>query len=141
MKYVLYLLLLLASCKENKPGETVAASPITGKWQYERIELYEDATVQYTDSLVQQLDKMHQGLCFAFSAKNIFRVTQFKSSGVEEFVAEQPFELAADQKTLDLKNNGRPDDHFPIISLNDSVLKINAFKSKEGYLVFRKIKS
>lgn len=134
MKYFLYLLLLLASC-QSKEKE----SPIVGTWEYDKIELYSGVTLNdFQDSLFNVLEGQQKGLSLSFTKENIFKVTQKKGNGKEEFIAEQPYELPEDKKSLILKNTGRPDDNFPIIELSNNLLKINMFKSKEGYLVFRK---
>lgn len=135
MKYLLYLSLLLAACQSKEKGPS-----IVGKWEYEKIELYSGEKFDLQDSLSNKLHSQHIGLTFSFTGTNIFKVTQKRGNNQEEFIAEQKYELPEDKKTLRLINTGRPDDNFPIIDLSDSLLKINAFYSKEAYVVFRKKK-
>jgi hypothetical protein len=131
MKYLIYLLFILVSCKQKE-------NPIVGKWEYEKMESYSGEPMNLEDSLIASLHQQQKGLTFSFTGKNVFKVTQRKEDNTEKFVAEQPYELAADKKSLMLKNTGRPDDNFPIIELSDSLLKINVFDSKEAYMVFGK---
>jgi hypothetical protein len=133
MKYLIYLLLLIVSCKQ-KENE----NPIVGKWEYERMELYGGEPVNLQDSMINNLHQQQKGLTFTFTGKNIFKVSNTKAKNPQDFVAEQPYELAADKKNLVLKNTGRPDDNFAIVELSDSLLKINIFYSKEAYMVFAK---
>ncbi len=131
MKYFIWLLLILVSC-EQKEKESI----IVGKWEYERMETYSGDPINLADSLINNLHQQQKGLTFSFSSKNVFKVTHTKASNPEDFVAEQPYELSTDKKSLILKNTGRPDDNFSIIELSDSLLKINVFYSKEAYMVF-----
>jgi len=133
MKYPFYILLVLASCTAKKK-----ADPLLGKWEYEKIELYSGEPVNLQDSIFNLLHTQQTGLTFYFEKNNIFKVTQKKPDNTETPMAEQPYELPEDKKTLRLKNRGQEDDNFPIISMSDSILKINIFYSKVGYLVFRK---
>ena len=100
------------------------------------MEMYSGELMNLEDSLINSLHQQQKGLTFSFTGKNVFKVTQRKENSAEVFVAEQPYELAADKKNLVLKNTGRPDDNFAIIELSDSLLKINIFDSKEAYMVF-----
>lgn len=100
------------------------------------MEMYSGEPTDLEDSLIKGLHLQQKGLAFSFTGKNVFKVTQRKANNIEEFVAEQPYELSTDKKSLILKNTGRPDDNFPIIELSDSLLKINIFDSKEAYMVF-----
>jgi len=109
-----------------------------GKWEYERMETYSGEPINLGDSLINSLHQQQKGLTFSFTNKNIFKVTNTTAKNPEDFLAQQPYELPADKKSLLLKNTGRPDDNFSIIELSDSLLKINIFYSKEAYMVFRK---
>lgn len=133
MKYLVCLLLLFAAChhKDKAPS-------IIGTWEYDRMEMYSGEKMNMQDSLIASLHEQQKGLTFSFSTSNRFNVTHTKARNPEDFLAEQPYELAADKKNLILKNSGRPDDNFAIIDLSDSLLKINVFYSKEAYMVFRK---
>ena len=133
MKYIIYLLLILVSCKQKEKENL-----IVGKWEYEKMEMYSGEPMNMEDSLINSLHQQQKGLIFSFTGKNVFKVTQRKANNTEEFMAEQPYELAADKKNLILKNTGRPDDNFAIIELSDSILKVNIFYSKEAYMVFAK---
>jgi hypothetical protein len=132
MKRLIYtgVLLFLLSCQARKK------EPIIGTWEYERIELYDQKSDALSDSLLNKLHEMQKGFFLVFT-KTEARFLQ-KKDGREEQMGNQPFSLEKANKGLRLKNTGRPDDIFPIISLSDSILKINMFESKEGYLVFRK---
>ena len=133
MKYLIYLLFVLVSCKQR--GKE---NPIVGKWEYERMEMYSGEPMNLEDSLINNLHQQQKGWTFSFTSKNVFKVTNTKANNPEDFLAEQPYELSADKKSLILKNTGRPDDNFSIIELSDSLLKINVFYSKEAYMVFAK---
>ena len=133
MKHLIYLLLIFVSCKQ-KGNE----NPIVGKWEYDRMELYSGEPINLQDSMINNLHQQQKGLTFTFTGKNVFKVSNTKAKNPQDFVAEQPYELAADKKNLVLKNNGRPDDNFAIVELSDSLLKINIFYSKEAYMVFAK---
>lgn len=133
MKYLICFLFIAVACK---PKEKQNA--IVGKWEYERMEMYSGEPIILADSLINNLHQQQKGLTFSFTGKNIFKVTNSKAKSPEDFVAEQPYELAADKKLLKLKNTGRADDNFSIIELSDSLLKINIFLSKEAYMVFGK---
>jgi len=127
--------MILAACGQK---EKVKTNPIVGKWEYERIERYSGEAINLQDSLFKALHTAQTGLCFSFSKDNVFKVTQKKPGGTEEFIAEQPYELPDSTKILCLKNTSKSDDNFSIIDLSDSILKINVFYSKEAYMVFRK---
>ena len=137
MKFFFSLLLLcfLFACQSKKKEAT---SPITGKWEYKTIELYGGDTFDLANPSYQTLNQQHLGLRLQFSDGKIFTVTQQKPGQSEEFVARQDYELQGDT-ILRLKNTGRPDDEFPIISISDSLFKVNLFKSAVGYLVFRRV--
>ncbi len=133
MKYLIYLLFILVSCKPKEKE-----NPIVGKWEYIKMEMYSGQPIDLTNPAINKLHEDQRGWTFAFSKDNVFRVTHVKTDKPEDFVAEQPYELSADKKSLLLKNTGRPDDNFSIIELSDSLLKINIFYSKEAYMVFGK---
>jgi hypothetical protein len=134
MKYFIVLALVIASCQSGKE------SPLSGTWEFEKNEMFPGVVLNaYQDSLFfKVLQEQQKNLTLTFKGNN-FKVHQLKD-GKEEPMGSQPFELSPDQKSLILKNQGRPDDIFPIVALSDSVLKLNMFHSKEGYLVFRKKK-
>lgn len=134
MKYLIWLLFILVSCKQKEKE-----NPIVGKWEYERMETYSGEPINLADSLINSLHQQQKGLTFSFTNKNVFKVSNPKAKNPEDFVAEQPYELSADKKSLILKNTGRPDDNFSIVELSDSLLKINIFYSKQAYMVFRKM--
>lgn len=131
MKYLICFLLFLASCKQKEKENS-----IVGKWEYERMEKYSGEPIDLGDSLVNNLHQQQKGLTFSFDKKNIVRVSNPKAKNPQDFIAEQPYELAADKKNLVLKNRGREDDNFSIIELSDSLLKINMFYSEVAYMVF-----
>ena len=131
MKYLICLLICFASCKQKEKGVT-----IVGEWEYERMEKYSGELIDLGDSLFYNLHQQQKGLTFSFNKKNVFRVSNSKAKKPQDFVAEQPYELAADKKNLVLKNKGREDDNFSIIELSDSLLKINIFYSEVAYMVF-----
>ena len=133
MKYLLYLLLILVSCKQK--GKE---NPIVGKWEYERMEMYSGEPINLEDSLINNLHQQQKGWTFSFTGNNVFKVSNPKANNPQDFIAEQPYELSADKKSLILKNTGKADDNFSIIELSDSLLKINIFYSKEAYMVFGK---
>jgi len=133
MKYVIFILLIFASCKQKEKENL-----IVGKWEYEKMERFDSVTINLQDSLFNDLHQRQTGMTFSLSKNNIFKVTQKKENGREEFIAEQKYELPEDKKILRLINTGRPDDNFPIIELSDSLLKINIFYSDKAYMVFRK---
>ena len=131
MKYVIILTLLIASCQSKNK------SPLEGKWEFERNELYPGVELNsFQDSMFKVLNEQQRGLTISFKGKT-FNASLVRE-GKTEPMGEQPFEIPGDQKSLILKNRGRADDIFPIVSISDSVFKLNMFKSKEGYLVFRK---
>ena len=134
MKYILFLSLVIASCQSGKQ------TPLSGTWEFEKNEMFPGVELNaFQDSLFfTVLQEQQKSLTLTFKGNN-FKVHQLKD-GKEVPMGNQPFELSPDQKSLILKNKGRPDDIFPIVSLSDSVLKLNMFLSKEGYLVFRKKK-
>jgi hypothetical protein len=134
MKILLGALIFLAACQSKKEEENL----IVGKWEYEGIERYDSVPVDLQDSALNALHQQQKGLTFYLSKDKTFKVTQLKSDNTEQFVAEQPYELPEDMKFLILKNTGRPDDKFPIISLSDSIMKMNVFNSPFAYVVFRK---
>ena len=133
MKYLIWLLFIFISCKQKEKENL-----IVGKWEYERMEMYSGEPINLADSLISNLHQQQKGLTFSFTSKNIFKVTNHKANNLNDFVAEQPYELSTDKKLLILKNTGRADDNFSIIELSDSLLKINVFYSKEAYMVFAK---
>lgn len=133
MKYLIYLLFILVSCKQK--GKE---NPIVGKWEYERMEMYSGEPMNLEDSMINSLHQHQKGWTFSFTGNNVFKVSNLKATNPQDFIAEQPYELSADKKSLILKNTGRPDDNFSIIELSDSLLKINVFYSKEAYMVFGK---
>lgn len=131
MKYLIYFLLILASCKQKEKEVS-----IVGTWEYERMEKYSGELIDLGDSLINNLHQQQKGLTFSFDKKDVFRVSNPKAKNPQEFMAEQPYELAADKKNLVLKNKGREDDNFSIIELSDSLLKVNIFYSDVAYMVF-----
>jgi len=133
MKYLIWLFFILVSCKQKEKENHIA-----GKWEYERMEMFDGTPVNLEDSLVNNLHQQQKGLTFSFTGKSTFKVTHMRENNREEFVAEQPYELLDSNKTLRLKNTGRPDDNFPIIALTDRELKINIFYSDKAYMVFIK---
>lgn len=135
MKYTLFLLLILSACNSKKEA---SKSAITGNWEYKTIELYSGEKFDITDSIYFVLHQQHIGLKLTFSGGKTFSVSQKKPGKPEEFIASQDYELPGDT-ILRLKNTGRPDDEFPIISISDSLLKVNLFKSPMGYIVFKKV--
>ena len=135
MKYTLYLLLILSACNTKKETSEYA---ITGKWEYKTIELYSAEKFDLTDSMYNILHQHHTGLKLAFSGGKSFSVLQKRPGKPEESIARQDYELTGDT-ILRLKNTGRPDDEFPIISISDSLLKVNLIRSPVGYLVFNKV--
>ena len=102
------------------------------------MEMYSGEPMNLEDSLTNSLHQQQKGWTFSFTGNNVFKVSNPKANNPQDFIAEQPYELSADKKSLILKNTGRPDDNFPIIELSDSLLKINVFYSKEAYMVFGK---
>jgi len=133
MKYLIWLLFILVSCTQKEKE-----NPIAGKWEYEKMEMMDGSAINLEDSLIYNLHQQQKGLTFSFTGKNTFKVTHLRENNREEFVAEQPYELLDSNKTLRLKNTGRPDDNFPIIALTDRQLKINIFYSDKAYMVFTK---
>ncbi len=121
----------MASCKQKEKEVS-----IVGKWEYDRMEKYSGEPIDLGESLFNNLHQQQNGLTFSFDKKNVFRVSNSKAKNPQDFVAEQPYELAADKKNLVLKNRGREDDNFAIIELSDSLLKINIFYSDVAYMVF-----
>lgn len=132
MRIIILLALFFAGCKSQKNDA------LSGTWEYSRMEFYEGRAIDQNDSLVMRLHQMQKGLILNFSNNKDLKVTQRKDNGKEDALGNQPYELASGQKELILKNKGRADDRFPIISISDSILKLNMFNSKEGYLVFKK---
>ena len=135
MKYILFLLVVLPACNSKKEA---SKSAITGNWEYNTIELYSGEKFDLTDSMYNTLHQQHIGLKLSFSGNKTFSVSQRRPGKPEEFIARQDYEMDGDT-ILRLKNTGRPDDEFPIISISGSLLKINLFKSPMGYLVFQKL--
>src|SRR5687767_7384620 len=135
MKYTLFLLLIFSACNTKK--ET-SKSDITGTWEYKTIELYSGEKFDLTDSMYNMLHQQHVGLKLIFSGGKTFSVYQKKPGKPEEFIASQDYELPGDT-ILRLKNTSKPDDEFPVISISDSILKVNLFKSPVGYVVFKKL--
>lgn len=133
MKYLLLFSLVFAACQS-----TDKKSPVEGSWEFEKNELYPGVVInRFQDSLLRVVEKQQAGLTLKFTGSN-FTVTQLKD-GREEKMGNQPFEISEGNKSLILKNSdGRADDVFPIVLLNDSIFKLNMFNSKEGYLIFRK---
>jgi len=136
MKYCVYLLLLvLLSCESSKESDTPS---IAGRWEYKTIEWFNGEPFTLNDSISNVLHQQHVGLILTLTKKKSFIVTQIKA-GKEVNIAEQPYELPPGDSILRLKNTGRPDDEFPIIGLNDSLLRVNLFHSNIGYPVFRRV--
>ncbi|HUR65249.1 MAG TPA: hypothetical protein VMZ03_02760 [Chitinophagaceae bacterium] len=137
MKYFVVILLILSACQSKKadPQE----SPITGEWEYETIELYSGEKFDRSDSMFNLLHLQHVGLTISFTGNKTFTATRKHRNEPDEFLGKQHYKLEGDT-ILRLINTGRPDDRFPIISLNDSLLKANLFNSPLGYLVFRRKK-
>lgn len=133
MKYLIYVLFFLASCKQKDKEVS-----IVGKWEYQKMETYSGEPIDLANPTINKLHEDQKGWTFSFDKKNVFKVTHVKTDKPEEFVAEQPYELTEDKKTVILKNTGRPDDKFPIIELSDSLLKINIFYSDKAYMVFER---
>ncbi len=133
MKYLIYLLLILVSCKEKAKEVS-----IVGKWEYERMEMYSGQPMDFANPAIAKLHEDQKGWTFTFNKDNVFKVTHVKTDKPEDFVAEQPYELPEDKKYVILKNKGRPDEKFPIIELSDSILKINIFYSDSAYMVFKR---
>ncbi|MBC7874650.1 MAG: hypothetical protein H7Y01_11665 [Ferruginibacter sp.] len=133
MKYLIWLLFIVVSCKQKEKE-----NQIVGKWEYERMETYSGEPINLADSLINNLHQQQKGLTFSFTSKNVFKVSNPKAKNPQDFIAEQPYELSTDKKSLVLKNKGRPDDNFSIIELSDSLLKINIFYSDTAYMVFGK---
>ena len=134
MKLFLLLILITASCQsKNQPPKP----SLTGKWVYEIIEFSGGEKIDLRDSLYMPLHKQHEGLTLTFSGEKTFTVTQKKAGKAEEFVASQDYRMEGDT-ILRLINTGRPDDRFPVVSLTDSVLRVNLFNSPMGYPVFRR---
>jgi Lipocalin-like domain len=137
MKYLIYLLLIFFSCKQKVKEPSIAKEvSITGKWEYVKMETYSGRPIDLTNPAIAKLHEDQKGWTFSFSKNNVFKVTHVKTDKPENFVAEQPYELSADKKTVILKNTGRPDDKFPIIELSENILKINIFYSDSAYMVF-----
>lgn len=133
MKYLIYVLFFLVSCKQKAKEVS-----IVGKWEYQKMETYSGQPIDLSNPVISKLHEDQKGWTFSFDKNNVFKVTHVKTDKPEEFVAEQPYELAEDKKTVILKNTGRPDDKFPIVALSDSILKINIFYSDSAYMVFRR---
>ena len=133
MKYILFLL-LLSACNSKK--ET-SKSAFTGNWEYKTIEFYSGEKFDLTDSMFTRLHQQHVGLNIRFSGKT-FSAWQKKPGKPDESMGRQDYELVGDS-ILRLINTGRPHDEFPIISITDSILKLNLFNSPMGYVVFRKV--
>ncbi len=133
MKYLIYLLFILASCKQKAKEPS-----IIGKWEYQKMETYSGQPIDFSNPAIAKLHEDQKGWTFSFSKDNVFKVTHVKTDKPEEFVAEQPYQLSDDKKTVILKNTGRPDDKFPIVSLTENILKINIFYSDSAYMVFER---
>ncbi|MEO7923159.1 MAG: hypothetical protein ABIR30_05730 [Chitinophagaceae bacterium] len=134
MKYLFYILLILASCQSKDKS-----SPLSGSWEFEKNELFPGVQLNaFQDSMLHMVEEQQKGLTLYFSGTN-FKVTQLKG-GKEEIMGEQPFELAADKRSLILKNRSKADDVFPIVELSEDILKLNMFNSQQGYLIFRRKK-
>ena len=136
MKYALILLLIFSACQSKNDASKPS---ITGKWEYKTVELYSGEKFDISDSAYNKLHQQHIGLTLSFSGGKTFTVTQKTKDDPDKFVARQDYELPGDT-ILRLINTGRPDDEFPIISLSDSLLKVNLFNSPYGYVVFQRIK-
>ena len=130
MKWLICCLVILVSCSQKQK-----TNPVIGEWEYARMETVEGIPMDLADSLINSLHQQQTGLHFSFSDKNVFKVTQHNQQ-----IAEQPYEMLDSNKTLLLKNTGRPDDRFDVIELSDSLLKINLFHSDKGYMVFARKK-
>ena len=133
IRYALCILFFITSCQSREPE-----NPLVGRWEYERIELNNGDALDLSDSAYRKLHNQHLGLTFVFTEDKTFRVTQKRSNGTEDFIAEQPYELPDSLKVLRLVNTGREHDNFDILGLNDSLFRINVFRSDFGYVVFRK---
>ncbi|MBK8300703.1 MAG: lipocalin family protein [Chitinophagaceae bacterium] len=133
MKYLIYGLFFLVSCKQKAKEVS-----IVGKWEYQKMETYSGQPIDLSNPAINKLHEDQKGWTFFFSKDNVFEVTHVKTDKPEEFVAKQPYELPEDKKHLILKNKGRPDEKFPIIELSDSILKINIFYSDSAYMVFKR---
>src|SRR3569832_200234 len=129
MKYLIYLLFILVSCKQKAKEVS-----IVGKWEYQKMETYSGQPIALANPAINKLHEDQKGLTFSFSKDYVFRVTHVKTDKPEDFVAQQPYELSADKKKVILKNTGRPDDKFPIIELSERLLKINIFYSDSAYM-------
>src|SRR5690606_21056665 len=114
--------------------------PLIGTWEYTWTEFNDGTPLDLDDERYRGLHQQQLGLTFTFTKDSQFHVTQKDTSGRINELANQPYELSEDRKTVTLKNTGRPDDKFPIIHLSDSLLKINIFYSTDAYMVFRKTK-
>ena len=134
MRYCLILFLFLASCQSNTQG---TKDPVTGTWVYERIELYSGEPFDLSDSMYNALHRQHIGLQLDFSGGKTFAVVQKRPGKPDESLGRQDYKMEGDT-ILRLINRGRPDDRFPVVSLSDSLFKLNLFHSDFGYLVFRR---
>src|SRR5687768_8528162 len=123
MKYFLIMLLMFAAC-QSKKEET--SPSIKGEWEYKTIELFSGEKFDLQDSGYNVLHLHHVGLTLAFTGKKTFTVTQKRPGSPAEVMGSQDYEVEGDS-ILRLINTGRPDDRFPIVSLSDSLLKLNLF--------------
>jgi hypothetical protein len=136
--YGIIFLLFLSACQSKNESEKIKKATVEGTWEYKTIELFGSERFDLADSAHNALHKQHLGLMLTFSGKT-FTVNQRKNgNGAPEFVARQDYELPGDT-LLRLINTGRPHDDFTIISLSDSLFKVNLFNSPWGYVVFRRV--
>lgn len=136
--YGIIFLLFLSACQSKKEERKAGEPTVDGTWEYKTIELYSGEKLDLTDSGQNALHKQHLGLMLTFSGKT-FTVNQRKNgNGAPEFIARQDYELPGDTM-LRLINTGRPHDEFEVISLSDSLFKVNLFDSPWGYVVFRRV--
>lgn len=133
MKYFFYLFFVIVSCSQKEKEVS-----IVGKWEYLRMEKYSRQPIDLANPVISKLHEDQKGWTFTFTKGNVFKVSHVKTDRPQDFAAQQPFELSTDKKTVILKNNGRPDDKFPIIELSDTLLKINIFYSDSAYMVFER---
>lgn len=134
MKYIFIIAIFFASCQSDKK------TALEGKWEFEKNETYPGVELNaFQDSMLHKvLDVQQKGLTLNFNGSTF--KAYLEKNGTKEPMGEQPFVLTDGQQSLVLINKGRNNDTFPVVSLSDTVLKINMFYSKEGYLVFKKKK-